>query len=764
MQWRVRSVQGWVTLGCGLLVLFLMTAGRADAASFDAHGSVEQVYVTGLAPQARMTLLNRRGKKVATQQADNQGGLLFRDVKPGNGYRVRLASGGAKSGPLTVLSTRPAPPSTEVYNQQIEPSGYQYLTTRDGTKLAVYVHPPSDVTNASPVQLPQVLPPNPTGPTPTLIEYSGYGYADPAGPQSGIAILANLMGFTVVDVNMRGTGCSGGAFDFFEPLQSLDGYDVIETIARQPWVLHNKVGMMGISYGGISQLFTAATDPPSLAAISPLSVLDNTQTTLYPGGILNTGFAVDWAKERVHDGMPAGPDTGQPWAYKRVQEGDQTCKQNQDLHGEAADLLAKIRENDHYVPKVADPLSPVTFVHKINVPTYMACQFTDEQTGGHCPTLAEHFTGTQRKWFTFTNGTHVDSLDPETFNRWYDFLQLYVAQQAPITNAALIHAAAPVIYQQAMGINGVTLPPDPVQLQPTYQGALAAFENLQPIRVLFDNGAGSPQAGAPVPGFEQSFPSFPIPGTTARNWYLSPGGALADTPPHSAGSNSFTWDAHARPLTDFTGDTAAGSGGLWTATPPYKWTQNPAGSALSYLTSPLTANTTVIGAGALKVWVRSASPNVDLQATISEVRPDGKETFVQGGWVRGNERKLDARKSTPLEPVLSLRKRDVRPLPPNRFVPITIPLYYEGHAYRAGSRIRVTISAPNGDQPIWSFGETQPDGKANVAIAFSKRKPSSLTLPVVPGVSVPTGLPPCPGLRGEPCRDYQPLVNHRASR
>ena len=57
---------------------------------------------------------------------------------------------------------------------------------------------------------------------------------------------------------MRGTGCSGGAFDFFEPLQSLDGYDVIETIARQPWVLHHKVGMMGISYGGISQLFTAA--------------------------------------------------------------------------------------------------------------------------------------------------------------------------------------------------------------------------------------------------------------------------------------------------------------------------------------------------------------------------------------------------------------------------------------------------------------------------------------------------------------------------
>ena len=95
-------------------------------------------------------------------------------------------------------------------------------------------------------------------PYPTLIEYSGYGYADPAGPENGIAILANLMGFAVVDVNMRGTGCSGGAFNFFEPLQNLDGYDVIETIAHQPWVLDHKVGMMGISYGAISQLFVVA--------------------------------------------------------------------------------------------------------------------------------------------------------------------------------------------------------------------------------------------------------------------------------------------------------------------------------------------------------------------------------------------------------------------------------------------------------------------------------------------------------------------------
>ncbi|MFI4951465.1 MAG: CocE/NonD family hydrolase, partial [Caulobacterales bacterium] len=367
-----------------------------------------------------------------------------------------------------------------IYEQAIAPSGYGYLTTRDGTELAIDVHPPQGSAPG----------PGPVAPTPTLIEYSGYGYADPAGPQSGIAVLANLMGFTVVDVNIRGTGCSGGAFDFFEPLQNLDGYDVIETIARQPWVLNHRVGMMGISYGGIAQLFTAATRPPSLAAIAPLSVLDNTQTTLYPGGLLNTGFAVPWAKERVHDAKPASPTEGQAWAYQRIQQGDQTCRANQALHGQAVNLLAQVRANSHYRPKVADPLSPITFVHKIDVPTFMACQWTDEQTGGHCPDLAEHFTGTRRKWFTFTNGTHVDSLDPETFNRWYDFLELFVAKQAPIVHAAALQVAAPLAYQEAMGVSGVTLPPDPVQLQPTYEGALAAYESLRPVRVLFDNGAG----------------------------------------------------------------------------------------------------------------------------------------------------------------------------------------------------------------------------------------------------------------------------------
>jgi predicted acyl esterase len=537
----------------------------------------------------------------------------------------------------------------------------------------------------------------------------------------------------------------------------------------------HKVGMMGISYGAIAQLFTAQLQPPDLEAISPLSTIDATATTLYPGGILNTGFAVDWAMQRQQEAQPAPAKGTQSYATSQINSGDQTCKSNQVLHGEAANLLSKVRANSHYVPTTADSLDPITFVNKIKVPVFMACQWTDEQTGGHCPDLAQHMTGTTRKWFTFTNGAHIDSLDPETYNRWYDFLELYVAHQAPIMNRAAVDGAAPAVYQAAMGLpssDAVTLPPDPIQQQPSYSGALAAFQALPSIRVLFDNGAGTSPTGQsvpgdPYPGFEASFRSWPIPGTTARSWYLGSKGTLTSQHPSTKkGINWYTSNAKALPLTDY--GTNTGGGGLWGNASQWQWNwkQNPSGTAVSYLSAPLTANAAVVGAGAVHVWVRSSTPNVDLLATVSEVRPDGNETFVQNGYMRANERKLATNSSnlfkqpsTLLAPIPSELAADVQPMPRNRFVEVVIPLYYEGHVYRAGSRVRVTIAAPNGTQPIWSFKETVPKGTAKVSIAFSNRMPSSLILPVVPGVNVSTGLPPCPSLRNEPCRTYQALGN-----
>ena len=194
------------------------------------------------------------------------------------------------------------------------------------------------------------------GPYPTLVEYAGYGYANPAGAESGISQILNLLGYAVVDVNMRGTGCSGGAFDYFEPLQGLDGYDVVETVARQPWVLHDRVGMAGVSYGGISQLFVGATQAAASgrdhAALGDRQHRDHSLSRV---GSSTPASRSSGPQDRVDDSKPASPTEGQGWAYKRIQEGDQICKANQTLHTAAADLIAKIHHNRFYRPEGRQP-------------------------------------------------------------------------------------------------------------------------------------------------------------------------------------------------------------------------------------------------------------------------------------------------------------------------------------------------------------------------------------------------------------------------
>ncbi len=181
-----------------LLGLTLAATASAASPSFSAHGSAEQVYVTGLAPNARMSLLRPSGRTLYTQNADSLGGLLFRNVPPGNGYRVRLASNGAESGPITVHSDAAAPWDPSIYNQTIPDNGYTYLTTRDGTQLAIDVHPPTSLGGRAGTAVHRHVPPllrspalrdmpsllsiSEVPPSPTLIEYSGYGYADPARP------------------------------------------------------------------------------------------------------------------------------------------------------------------------------------------------------------------------------------------------------------------------------------------------------------------------------------------------------------------------------------------------------------------------------------------------------------------------------------------------------------------------------------------------------------------------------------------------------
>ena len=357
-----------------------------STAPWEVRSSVEQLIIAGADGGQELSVVDDEGAVVAKAAADDDGNAIVRELTPGDGYRVVATEDADLTSAATEVWAVEDAPDASLYEGQELGEGFQYLETRDGTLLAVNVTLPGPVED---------------GPYPTVIEYSGYSPADPDALQPLLS-LANLLGYATVGVNMRGTGCSGGSFLFFEPAQWTDGYDAIEAVAAQPWST-GQVGMVGISYPGISQLFVAQTQPPSLAAITPLSVIDDTyRSTLYPGGILNNGFATSWAEERQRDGA----ELGQAWAQKRVDEGDRVCEENQAYRTQNPDLFDFI-DDAAFVPEdrtgYIGRLAPSEWVDRIEVPVFLAGAWQDEQTGGHFPALLDPFTGSPPPRFVLTN-------------------------------------------------------------------------------------------------------------------------------------------------------------------------------------------------------------------------------------------------------------------------------------------------------------------------------------------------------------------------
>jgi predicted acyl esterase len=600
------------------------------------------------------------------------------------------------------------------------------------------------------------------------VNYSGYTPANPATAEPEPTLLAaRTLGYGTVGVNMRGTGCSGGAFAFFEPLQSTDGYDVIEAVAAQDW--SGNVGMFGISYPGISQLFVAATQPPNLTAITPLSVIADTyRSTLYPGGVLNNGFATDWAADRAHDSQPA-PD-GQAWAQDRIDGGDETCAANQALKRQAPSIDAEIDQNEPYLSGWHDTLAPRTFVDEIDVPVFLGGAWQDEQTGGHFPTMLDELAqNVPDLHVALTNGTHVESLGPDLLVSVFEFIDFYVGERVPRINP-VARPAGPVLYSQIFGELYNIAPDRTWPLD--YDTALAQYQAEPDIRVLWERGAKESDAvvcaadNAPGPAcspttplarYESTHPSWPVPSATTQELFLGPDGRLTGSAPtvpddEARGRSQYEYDAAAvSQQTTFAG----GTSDIWRTDATFDWPQVPDGQGVSFLTEPLGANVNVLGTSSVDLFLRSTAPDVDLEVTLSEVRPDGQETYVQAGWLRASHR-AEGDDSTALAPFHTHEEQDWSALPADEFVPMRVELFPVAHVFRAGSRLRLSIDAPGGTRPFWKFDSLVQDDAVN-EIGHSVGRPSHLTLPVVADPGAPAGLPPCNSLRGQPCRAFTGL-------
>ncbi|MCU1280801.1 MAG: Cocaine esterase, partial [bacterium] len=546
---------------------------------------------------------------------------------------------------------------------------------------------------------------------------------------------------------------SGGAYDFFETLQLLDGYDVIEAVAAQPWVAGHKVGMVGLSYPGISQLFVASTQPPSLAAITPLSVIGSAHSTILPGGMLNDGFALAWVSNVIDGAQPYG----QGWEQARVDGGDELCRDNQLLHGQLIDNVAQARMTQFYDPALHDRYNPATFVDRIDVPVFLAGAWQDEQTGPYFFPLLSRFTSSPAKRFTVYNGVHPDGFAPDVLGEWYAFLDLFVAHKIPIIDP-LVYDLSPLLAQKAFN-SLIRVEETKWAKYSDVDQAIADWKAEPPVRAIFERGAGkADELGAPIGTFEEQWASWPPPSVKPQRLYFHAAGALDPTPPSEAtAASSFDLD----PAAGERGNLAPG-GDVWDKLPNYDWRLPDAGKAVVFESAPLSATEVMAGNGSVDLWLESTADDADLEVNLTEVRPDGKEMYVQSGWLRASYRKSSSDGSE-LWPAPSYLQQDWQPLVPGAWTQVRVGFAGFHHVFRAGSRIRVLVNTPGGSRAQWRFALKQFSGPVTHTIGHDAQHPSSVVLPLVEGATAPSPLPPCPSLRGQPCRDFTAYANRAAN-
>ncbi|KAJ4200259.1 hypothetical protein NW767_007780 [Fusarium falciforme] len=119
-------------------------------------------------------------------------------------------------------------------------------------------------------------------------------------------------GYAVASVDARGSHQSDGDKGYYSRDVGLDGYDVVEWLARQSWS-NGKVALYGASGYAMVIWLTAAERPPSLTAIIPIDgMTDLYREMTFKGGIPETQFSGlypvfwNWGRNHVEDATYGG--------------------------------------------------------------------------------------------------------------------------------------------------------------------------------------------------------------------------------------------------------------------------------------------------------------------------------------------------------------------------------------------------------------------------------------------------------------------------
>jgi putative CocE/NonD family hydrolase len=564
----------------------------------------------------------------------------------------------------------------------------QYVTVRDGTRLAVDVYLPKNL--PSDFRLP------------TIFVQSRYWRAmEPRPPlnwfiddvEDLLSMIGGMKkffikrGYALVYTDVRGTGASFGTLRYpWDPISLQDATDLLDWIISQPWS-NGKVAGYGISYlGTTAELLLATRHPAVKAVIAMFNHPDPYVDVAFPGGVLNQRFVNDWSRMNEYlDKNVLPPEMGLlvRWAVRSCRPvGDDPALLAEALrdhegNGNAFLIANDVTFRDEVEPEVEVSLDNLAVhshsdaIRESQVPTYGWASWLDAGTAA----------AAIRRYLTYPNADHV------TIGAWNHggFLQAspYRSSRTPLS------------------------PPLDVQWREMLRFLDAYLLDID-NGVQEERGVSYYTLGAEIWQYSNTWPPS---GFTTQRWYLSDQKTLSLT--HSSEDNG---EDHY--LVDF--EATSGKLNRWwelsitlNKSVEYPDRVEQGKRLLIYLAPPFENAVEVTGSPVVHLSVDCSTSDSVFIAYLEDVAPDGSVTYITEGVLRGLHRRQGSKPPyTVLGPYHTFKEADALPLKPGEPDEIIFAMQPVSVRIEPGHRLRLGLAGhdkgnfariPAAGMPVWKI-------------------------------------------------------------
>jgi uncharacterized protein len=300
-------------------------------------------------------------------------------------FSVTLGAAGGRTGVAELQAT--APSAAEPF-----PTAFTFAEMSDGVQIALAIGFPRSVERDAMQPI-----------WPAMFEMMGY-------PDSTVPRSPRDFGdrYVTVRASIRGAGASGGTIRAISERTGWDGHEIIENwIVKQPWS-NGRVALHGHSWGGLTGLMIAATNPKHLTAVAVSGLFDDVYRDIgRVGGVRNCGFPVNWL---INLYTPTGPfESGEAAIQARGMtraEYDAIVagRPPWDLTG---GLLWHALHSEEDTAQFA-AASPGAFAAGVRAPIHLMHAYQDEQTGPSGAWIWHYLPDDIPKRLVLSNGDHGD--------------------------------------------------------------------------------------------------------------------------------------------------------------------------------------------------------------------------------------------------------------------------------------------------------------------------------------------------------------------